>query len=129
AELAASAGLAFNLSDPVRSQATYGLGGSVMLWPQRLAVVVEFLAQSQLDVAFRPSDTQTLTYSGGNFATVPLLGVAWDQRSDLFDFVFALRALIVPGLAVFAAGTVALNPDAAIRPEGIVPTIGIGGTF
>jgi hypothetical protein len=127
AEVDAHAALNFNVTHSIQSQALYGVSGSVVLWPQRLAAIVEFLGTSQLDTAFAPNDTNVLvvTPSGGIRAD-PLLGVGWSSRLDQFNLSFGLRAIIPPGIVVFANGVYALNAAVGLRPVGVVPTVGLG---
>jgi hypothetical protein len=129
AELDASAGLNFDIPHSLRSQALYGLSASMVLWPKRLGAIVEFLGQSQFDSAFRPNSTDVLVLTPGGIQPDPLLGVGWTARLDQWDFSFGLRAVLLPGILVFANGAVALNPAAGVRPAGVVPTIGIGASF
>jgi len=129
AELDAHAALDFDLTTWTRSQALYGVSASAVIWPQRLAAIVEFLGQSQFESAFRPRDTNVLVLTAQGISVDPLLGVGWAGRLDQFNFSFGLRAALTPRLMLFANGLVDLNPHVGVRPVGIVPTFGIGGTF
>jgi hypothetical protein len=126
-EVDAHAAIHVDVVHPERSQALYGVSASAVLWPKRLAGIVEFVGTSQFTSTFAPTDTNTLTWSG-SFQQGPLFGVDWSQRVDTFDFSFGLRAAIQPWLVLFANGTVPLN-DSVIRPAGVIPTVGVGGTF
>jgi len=129
AELDAQAALNFNVTHERQSQALYGVSGSVVLWPTRLAAIVEFLGTSQLDTAFAPNDTDVLVLTPSGIQADPLLGVGWTGRFDQFNFSFGLRAIIPPKLVLFANGVVPLNRDVGVRPAGVVPTVGVGMTF
>jgi len=130
AEVEAHADLHFNISRALQSQALYGLSGSVVLWPKRLAAIVEFLGTSQLDNAFAPHDTDVLVVTpGGGIIADPLLGVGWSGRLDQWNLSFGLRARLWKRVMVFANGVYALNPDVGVRPVGVIPTVGLGATF
>lgn len=129
AELDAHAALDFDVSTWTRSQALYGVSASVVLWPKRLAAIVEFLGQSQFESAFRPRDTNVLVLSPQGIAVDPLLGVGWAGRLDQFNFSFGLRTPLARNVMLFANGLVDLNPHVGVRPVGVIPTFGIGGTF
>jgi len=129
AELDAEAAIHVNLSHPQQSQALYGLSASAVVWPMRLAAIVEFLGQSQLTTAFAPGDTDVLVLTPQGIAADPLLGVGWSDRLDQFNFSFGLRARVVDSLMIFANGVVPLNRSVGVRPAGVVPTVGIGWSF
>jgi hypothetical protein len=129
AELDAHADLHFNISQSIQSQALYGVSGSVVLWPKRLAAIVEFLGASQLETAIAPHATDVLVLTPSGVSTDPLLGVGWSSRLDQFNLSFGLRAVIPPGLVLFANGVYALNGDVGVRPVGVIPTVGIGMSF
>jgi len=128
-ELDAHAALNFAILHSRQSQALYGVSASAVLWPKHLGAIVEFLGASQFDSAFAPNDTDVLVLTPGGITLDPLLGVGWNNRLDQFNFSFGLRAIIGPGLVLFANGVVALNPHEGVRPAGVVPTIGLGWTF
>jgi len=129
AQLDAHADLHFNITQSVQSQALYGLSGSVMLWPTRVAAIVEFLGTSQLDTAFAPNDTDVLVLTPSGITADPLLGVGWSNRFDQFNLSFGVRARLWKGILVFANGVYALNGDVGARPVGVIPTFGLGATF
>jgi len=130
AELDAHADLHFNISRALQSQALYGASASAVLWPTRLAAIVEFLGTSQLDTAFAPHDTDVLVVTpGGGIAADPLLGVGWSGRFDQWNLSFGLRARLFDKVMLFANGVYALNPDVGVRPVGVIPTFGLGATF
>jgi hypothetical protein len=129
AELDAHAALNFNVNHSIQSQALYGVSGSVVLWPKRLAAIVEFLGTSQLDSAFAPNDTDVLVLTPNGVSADPLLGVGWSSRLDQFNLSFGLRAIIPPGIILFANGVYALNSDVGVRPVGVIPTVGLGMSF
>jgi len=129
AELDAHAALDFDLTTWARSQALYGVSASAIIWPKRVAAIVEFLGQSQFETAFRPRDTNVLVLSPQGITVDPLLGVGWSGRLDQFNFSFGLRAALAPHVMFFANGVVDLNPHVGVRAVGIIPTFGIGATF
>jgi len=129
AELDAHADLHFNITHDVQSQALYGAAASVVLWPKRVAGIVEFLGASQLDTAFAPHDTDVLVLTPSGVAPDPLLGVGWSGRLDQWNLSFGIRARVWNTLVLFANGVYALNSDVGIRPVGIIPTFGLGATF
>jgi len=130
AEVDAHADLHFNISRALQSQALYGFSGSAVLWPKRLAAIVEFLGTSQLDNAFAPHDTDVLVITpGGGVVADPLLGVGWSGRLDQWNLSFGLRARVWKRIMLFANGVYALNPDVGVRPVGVIPTFGLGATF
>jgi len=129
AELDAHADLHFNITRGVQSQALYGAAASVVLWPKRVAGIVEFLGTSQLDTAFAPHDTDVLVLTPSGVAPDPLLGVGWSGRLDQFNLSFGIRARVWKNLVLFANGIYALNSDVGVRPVGVIPTFGLGATF
>jgi len=129
AELDAHADLHFNITRSLQSQALYGASASVMLWPTRVAGIVEFLGASQLDTAFAPHDTDVLVLTPSGVAPDPLLGIGWSGRLDQFNFSFGIRARVWKNLVLFANGIYALNSDVGVRPVGVIPTVGLGATF
>jgi len=129
AELDAHADLHFNITHAIQSQALYGISGSVVLWPRRLAAIVEFLGSSQLDTAFAPNDTDVLVLTPSGVSADPLLGVGWSNRLDQWNLSFGIRARLWRGLVLFANGVYAINPDVGVRPVGVIPTVGLGATF
>jgi len=129
AELDAHADLHFNISRGLQSQALYGAAGSVVLWPKRVAGIVEFLGTSQLDNAFAPHDTDVLVLTPSGVAPDPLLGIGWSNRLDQFNLSFGIRARVWKNVMLFANGVYALNSDVGVRPVGVIPTFGLGGTF
>jgi len=129
AELDASASLDVDVTNSARSQALYGGSASIVLWPRHLAAIVEFMGQSQLETAIRPHDTDVLVLTPQGIAPDPLLGLGWSQRLDQFNFAFGLRAILGHGIMLFANGLVPLNRSVGVRPQGVVPTIGLGARF
>jgi len=130
AELDAHAALHMNVNHAAQSQVLYGLSASAVVWPRRLAAIVEFLGQSQLANGFAPGDTDVLVLTPqGGIAADPLLGVGWTGRLDQFNFSFGLRGVLRPGLVLFANGVVPLNRSSGVRPAGVVPTVGLGWSF
>src|SRR5262245_55727221 len=129
AEVAAHADLHFNISQSRQSQALYGVSGSVAFWPKRVAGIVEFLGASQLDTAFAPHDTDVLVLTPSGVVPDPLLGIGWSGRLDQWNLSFGIRARVWKNLMLFANGVYALNADVGVRPVGVIPTFGLGGTF
>jgi len=129
AELDLHAALNFNITHSIQSQALYGVSGSVILWPKRLAGIVEFLGTSQLDNAFAPHSTDVLVLTPTGIGPDPLLGVGFQGRIDQFNLSFGLRAILGHGVMLFASGVYALNPDEGVRPVGVIPTVGLGASF
>jgi len=129
AELDATASLDVDVTNAMRSQALYGTSASIVLWPRHLAAIVEFMGQSQLETTFRPHDTDVLVLTPQGIAPDPLLGLGWSQRLDQFNFAFGLRAILGHGIMVFANGVVPLNRSVGVRPQGVVPTLGLGAAF
>jgi len=128
-ELDAHAALHMNVSNARQSQALYGASASLVIFPKRLAGIVEFLGQSQLTTAFAPHDTDVLVLTPQGIAADPLLGVGWSGRLDQFNFSFGLRARVVDRVMVFANGIVPLNRSVGVRPAGVIPTVGVGWSF
>jgi len=122
-------GAAVDLSDARQSHAVYGLSGSALVWPRHLAAVVEFLGSS----AFVPSrsvpDTQTLVLTHGSVASGPLLGVDWVDRLDRFNLSFGIRVPVGAHAMLFASGLLPLNRGSGLRPAGVTPAVGVGGTW
>jgi len=129
AELTGTAAMNVNLTFPRQTQVLYGLSSSVMLWPTRLAGILEFLGASQLTAAFNPHDTDVLVLTPSGVLVDPLLGVGWSGRVDQFNLAFGLRGRIGPKLLVYANGVLPLNRDAGVRPAGVIPTVGLGWSF
>jgi len=129
AELTGYAGMNVNLTFPRQTEVLYGLSGSVMLWPKRLAAILEFLGASQLTSAFAPHDTDVLVLTPSGVQADPLLGIGWTGRVDEWSLAFGLRGRFPAGLILYANGLVPLNRDAGVRPAGVIPTVGLGWSF
>lgn len=127
AELAARAAFDIDLSQPERTEALYSLGASAIVIPDHLALVAEFLGRSQLQAVLGANETAILNLVAGQLRELPALGFDVG-RHDYFDFAFGVRVPLGHDLMAFASGLVALN-SAGVRPAGVTPTIGVGGTF
>jgi len=100
-----------NLSFPAKSSLSYGAGVATLLGVSWLGGAVEVLGES------------------GTGAVDPLviLGTDYAQRHTV-ALAFGLRAVLPHGVMVFAAGSYALT-HGGLRARGVVPTVGLGGTF
>lgn len=130
AMLVANAAASFNLSDSEQSKIVYGVGAVSLLTPRPVPIVgiVEFLGRSQLDPGLTTEETAALSLTpNGQLLEASLLGIDFDRRIDTFDLAFGIRMPFGP-VAVFAAGVYPLN-DQGLRPAGVTPVVGVGGSF
>jgi len=122
-------GAAVAVSDARQSHALYGVSGSALLWPRHLAAVVEFLGSSAFVPSVSVPDTQTLVLSHGSVGTGALLGVDWFDRLDRFNLAFGVRVPLGAHVMAFASGLLPLNRGSGLRPDGITPAVGVGGSW
>jgi hypothetical protein len=126
ADLTANIGIDFDLSDTIQTQALYGIGTSVVLWPPWLVGSLEFLGRSQLDSVRTAKDTDVFYLTPHGIETAPLFGFTFD-RADYLDLAFGVR-IAVPPVAIILGGVYHLD-DAGLHDTRIAPTAGIGATW
>lgn len=129
-DVTANAVVSFDLHDPTQTRLLYGISASTLLLddPIVLGGVVEFLGRSQLDPTRAAGATGVLTITSPTQVSVgPALGLDTGQL-NYFDLAFGLRMPLGHGLLAFAMAVVALN-SAGLRPSGLTPIVGIGGSF
>lgn len=117
----------FDASNPRESQALYGIGTSIAIWPKRLVGVLEFLGRSQFNSVNPDGDTDVFYVRNGRTQNTPLFGFEF-PRADYLDLAFGFRILIRGTLTAFVSGRYALN-DGGLRDGNVEPNVGIGMTF
>jgi hypothetical protein len=126
ADLALNFVMDFDVTDSIQSQAMYGIGTSVMLWPKKLVGVLEFLGRSQFDSIKQSDDTDVFYMRNGRIQKTPLFGFEF-PRADYLSLAFGFRAFIGP-MTVFVSALYQLN-DGGLHDSDIAPSVGIGGNF
>jgi hypothetical protein len=126
ADVTVNVGIDFDLSDVIQTQALYGIGTSVVLWPPWLIGSLEFLGRSQLDSVRTAKDTDVFYLTPTGIQKSPLFGFTFD-RADYLDLAFGVR-ISVPPVAVILGGVYHLD-DAGLHDTRIAPTAGIGATW
>jgi hypothetical protein len=126
ADVTANVGIDFDLSQSIQTQAIYGIGTSVVLWPPWLVGTLEFLGRSQLDAVQTAKNTDVFYLTPTGIQRSPLFGFTFD-RADYLDLAFGVR-IDLPSLAIILGGVYHLD-DAGLHDTQIAPSAGIGATW
>jgi hypothetical protein len=126
ADVTLNVGIDVDLSETRQTQAVYGIGTSVLLWPPWLVGALEFLGRSQLAGVRTVNDTGVLYLTPTGLERAPLFGFTFD-RADYLDLAFGVR-IQLPPVAVILGGVYHLT-DAGVHAMGLVPSAGIGATW
>ena len=109
-----------------RSEVRYDLGTDIDV-TKRIGLALAFLSRSEFARSAPAGSTSFLHLTSAGPAERPLLGVDFG-RKDYYDFSFGARAVVWRQVMLFANGIYPID-DSGLRSSGIIPTIGVEGTF
>jgi hypothetical protein len=122
----ASVGFDLRADDVARSEVRYDLGTDIDV-TKRIGLALAFLSRSEFARSAPAGSTSFLHLTSAGPAERPLLGVDFG-RKDYYDFSFGARAVVWRQVMLFANGIYPID-DSGLRSSGIIPTIGVEGTF